>query len=320
MWRFWNTLKTTQNWRFLSPKIWLQRVFSESQWFLELRLQSLAICDFEVAAIRASENLNFEGTFTRWALRTCVAICAPNLRIIAGSLCSYVTWRVCKVVADLLHIQKSISDNFVHIPLFQCPPLEISVFPGTEGRTGTVGAAFRHWSQMFVFCFKLYRSTEGTFPQRSCRNREPEPLKLCLAWAVAESNRRHPVIMQLVTQRYRNHKSLAIANHNFEVASFSRRNHNEIAELEVFSESQWFFWVAIAVASDLRFEVAAIRVTLLSCNLLAWLAYRSSIELVCMRGFGTDFRSETWCLIVSLNVLDVVGVAAACVAVLHVIL
>ena len=35
----------------------------------------------------------------------------------------------------------------------------------------------------------------------------------------------------------------------------------EIAVLEVFLESQWFFWVAIAVASDLRFEVAAIRVT-----------------------------------------------------------
>ena len=29
--------------------------------------------------------------------------------------------------------------------------------------------------------------------------------------------------------RNRNHKSLAIGNHNFEVASFSRRNRNEIA-------------------------------------------------------------------------------------------
>ena len=38
--------------------------------------------------------------------------------------------------------------------------------------------------------------------------------------------------------RSRNHKSLAIANHNFEVASFSRRNRNKIAVLQVFSESQ----------------------------------------------------------------------------------
>ena len=67
--------------------------------------------------------------------------------------------------------------------------------------------------------------------------------------------------LHLSDPRNRNHKSLAIANHNFEVASFSRRNRSEIAVLEVCSESQWFFWVAIVVASDLRFEVAAIRVT-----------------------------------------------------------
>ena len=36
----------------------------------------------------------------------------------------------------------------------------------------------------------------------------------------------------------RNRKSLAIANRNFEVASFSRRNRNEIAILQVFLESQ----------------------------------------------------------------------------------
>ena len=38
--------------------------------------------------------------------------------------------------------------------------------------------------------------------------------------------------------RNHNHKSLAIANHNFEVASFSRRNRNEIAVSQVLSESQ----------------------------------------------------------------------------------
>ena len=38
--------------------------------------------------------------------------------------------------------------------------------------------------------------------------------------------------------RHRNHKSLAIANHDFEVAKFSRTNRSEIAVLEVFSESQ----------------------------------------------------------------------------------
>ena len=53
-----------------------------------------------------------------------------------------------------------------------------------------------------------------------------------------------PFHNDLSDPRHRNHKSLAITNHNFEVASFSRRNRNEIAVLQVFSESQWFFWVA----------------------------------------------------------------------------
>ena len=39
---------------------------------------------------------------------------------------SYIRGRVCKAVANLLRIQKSISDNFMQIPLFQCTPLEIS--------------------------------------------------------------------------------------------------------------------------------------------------------------------------------------------------
>ena len=68
-------------------------------------------------------------------------------------------------------------------------------------------------------------------------------------------------VYYLSDPRDRNHKSLAIANRNFEVASFSRSNRNEIAVLQALSESQWFFWVAIAVASDLWVEVAAIRVT-----------------------------------------------------------
>ena len=67
--------------------------------------------------------------------------------------------------------------------------------------------------------------------------------------------------LKLSDPHNRNHKSLAIANRNFEVASFPCRNRSEIAALQVFSESQWFFWVAMAVASDLRFEIAAIRVT-----------------------------------------------------------
>ena len=36
---------------------------------------------------------------------------------------------------------------------------------------------------------------------------------------------------ELSDPRNRNHKSLAIANHNFEVASFPRRNRSEIAVL-----------------------------------------------------------------------------------------
>ena len=43
---------------------------------------------------------------------------------------------------------------------------------------------------------------------------------------------------RLSDPRNRNHKSLAIANRNFEVASFSRRNRSEIAVSQVFSESQ----------------------------------------------------------------------------------
>ena len=64
---------------------------------------------------------------------------------------------------------------------------------------------------------------------------------------------------QLSDPHNRNHKSLAIANHNFEVASFFRRNRSEIAVSEVFSESQWFFWVlrlqslAICDSKSLRF-------------------------------------------------------------------
>ena len=47
-----------------------------------------------------------------------------------------------------------------------------------------------------------------------------------------------PLVVALSDPRNRNHKSLAIANHNSEVASFSRRNRNEIAVLQVLSESQ----------------------------------------------------------------------------------
>ena len=61
--------------------------------------------------------------------------------------------------------------------------------------------------------------------------------------------------------RNRNHKSLAIANHNFEVARFFPQKSQWNRSFAGVSESQWFFWVVIAVASDLRFEVAAIRVT-----------------------------------------------------------
>ena len=59
VWRFWNTIKTTQDWWIPSPKSWLQRVLSDSQWFFELRLQSLAICDFKVAAIRVTKHKKF---------------------------------------------------------------------------------------------------------------------------------------------------------------------------------------------------------------------------------------------------------------------
>ena len=45
------------------------------------------------------------------------------------------------------------------------------------------------------------------------------------------------IFRALSDPRNRNHKSLAIANNNFEVASFSRRNRNEIAVLQLSSFS-----------------------------------------------------------------------------------
>ena len=44
--------------------------------------------------------------------------------------------------------------------------------------------------------------------------------------------------LELSDPRNRNHKSLAIGNHNFEVASFSRRNRSKIAV----SQSQKSHW------------------------------------------------------------------------------
>ena len=70
--------------------------------------------------------------------------------------------------------------------------------------------------------------TEGMFEKCWC----------CLP---VRQNCSHNVSQNLSDPRNRNHKSLAIANHNFEVASLSRRNRNEIAVLQVLSESQWFF-------------------------------------------------------------------------------
>ena len=84
---------------------------------------------------------------------------------------------------------------------------------------------------------------------------------------------------------HRNHKSLAIANHNFEVASrIPKWNRSKIAVLEVFSESQWIFWVAIAVASDLRFEVAAIRVTKAVDSAKTWWNAKKRLLKHCTQG------------------------------------
>ena len=44
--------------------------------------------------------------------------------------------------------------------------------------------------------------------------------------------------LDLSDPRNRNHKSLAIGNHNFEVASFSRRNRSKIAVLQS-QKSHW---------------------------------------------------------------------------------
>ena len=49
------------------------------------------------------------------------------------------------------------------------------------------------------------------------------------------------VTLGLSDPRNRNHKSLAIANHIFEVASFFRRNRNEIAMLQAFRSRSEFF-------------------------------------------------------------------------------
>ena len=85
---------------------------------------------------------------------------------------------------------------------------------------------------------------------------------------------------ELSGPRHRNHKSLAIANHNFEVASFSRRNRNEIAVSEVFSELQWFFELrlqslAICDSRSLRFGSLRRRISLLK------IAWRMLISFAC---------------------------------------
>ena len=57
-----------------------------------------------------------------------------NLSQIARQICAnlpvfmYIRGRVRKIVANLSRIGKSISDNFMQIPLFQCPLLRISDF------------------------------------------------------------------------------------------------------------------------------------------------------------------------------------------------
>ena len=63
-----------------------------------------------------------KGAFARGALRKFVANCAPNLRKIAGN--SFRTSH--EGCAKLSQFPKSILDNLVQIPLFQCPLLEIS--------------------------------------------------------------------------------------------------------------------------------------------------------------------------------------------------
>ena len=69
--------------------------------------------------------------------------------------------------------------------------------------------------------------------------------------------------------RNRNHKSLAIGNHNFEIASFSRRNRSKIAVSQS-QQSHWagcflsrsdFFELRLQSLAICDFEVAAIRVT-----------------------------------------------------------
>ena len=52
------------------------------------------------------------------------------------------------------------------------------------------------------------------------------------------------LIDELSDPRNRNHKSLAIGNHNFEVAGFSRRNRRKIAV----SQSQKSHWAKIKIA------------------------------------------------------------------------
>ena len=71
---------------------------------------------------------NFEkGAFAMGGgLRKFVASCAPNLREIAS-----ISFRTSdEGCAKLSQIRKSISENFMRIPLFQCPLLQISDYLG----------------------------------------------------------------------------------------------------------------------------------------------------------------------------------------------
>ena len=92
----------------------------------------------------------------------------------------------------------------------------------------------------------------------SCRKKKPSPAEPCTFLQKSAVFRRGRIARSRSDPRNRNHKSLAIANHNFEVASFCRRNRNEIAVLQVFRSRSDFFELrlqslAICDSKSLRF-------------------------------------------------------------------
>ena len=147
--------------------------------------------------------------FAKGALRKFVANCAPNLRKIAGiSFCASEEGSA-KLSQICREFEKSISDNFMQVPLFQCPFSKFLIFSaaafwgfsrGGFPENACIGGAISERDFCEICRRKSTQNTQNTqnkalrrgswttpsqrplfpnfwFLQRNRRNRKPEPLE-----------------------------------------------------------------------------------------------------------------------------------------------